>query len=246
MSQKTIYGGAVCHQSAMTKIRQTDAAELNEEKEVTCSILRGGEKESGGSITLSMAKQIELVRYYYQTIKGYPYVCCGLQFGVHLVLYADHPSQVHSDYCIYITEFIDWRTVQTLVRSMSDLHKSLILVQVKRLQSQLEDTTLVAAPSASACTNSDLVCNDERITADQPSGNGEDEHHLLLQQYEVIEIAITSEHAPFRQCKHRKQQQELSLSTSVTASSPSDPVATSVGNQRKKGKDTPQSLVDRR
>jgi len=97
--------------------------------------------------------KVAFVRNHYEK-KGYR-VHSGLQFGCELVLYADDPTKVHSDFCIhvvrdgkwfrsdhYIVEWkglteifldglLDWREVQTLVRSMPDLHKTLILANVK-------------------------------------------------------------------------------------------------------------------
>jgi hypothetical protein len=116
---------------------------------------------------------IDLVRQYYEQ-KGYPHVCCGLQFGVHLVLYADHPSRVHSDYAVYVANTpLDARVLQTLVRSMLDLHKSLILVQI---QAKHENNAIPTTDKS------------------------------LLEHYEFIELAVTTEHAPFRQVKHPTQE----------------------------------------
>lgn len=66
--------------------------------------------------------------------------------------------------CLSIDERIDWMTMQTLVRSMPDLHKTLILVNVKA----------ICAPS------NKISCADE------------------VSNYKVEEVAIASEHAPFR------------------------------------------------
>eukprot|EP00536_Pseudo-nitzschia_multiseries_P000510 jgi/Psemu1/249611/estExt_Genewise1Plus.C_60161 len=77
-------------------------------------------------------EKVEFVRGHYEG-KGYR-VHSGLQFGAELVLYADRPDLVHSDFCIHVTrddESIDWREMQTLVRSMPDLHKTLVLANVK-------------------------------------------------------------------------------------------------------------------
>ena len=77
-------------------------------------------------------KHLSIVKKHYER-KGYR-VHSGLQFGCHLVLYADTPDAVHSDYCIHILPHdnsrLQWCTIQTLVRSMSDLHKRLIIVNV--------------------------------------------------------------------------------------------------------------------
>uniref|UniRef100_A0A6U9VYS5 tRNA-intron lyase n=1 Tax=Pseudo-nitzschia australis TaxID=44445 RepID=A0A6U9VYS5_9STRA len=77
-------------------------------------------------------EKVEFVRMHYEE-QGYR-VHSGLQFGAELVLYADRPDLVHSDFCIHVTrddESIDWREMQTLVRSMPDLHKTLVLANVK-------------------------------------------------------------------------------------------------------------------
>lgn len=81
---------------------------------------------------LTWEEKVEFVKQYYEE-QGYR-VHSGLQFGAELVLYADRPDLVHSDFCIHVTrddESIDWREMQTLVRSMPDLHKTLVLANVK-------------------------------------------------------------------------------------------------------------------
>jgi tRNA splicing endonuclease len=103
--------------------------------------------------------RIQILRNHF-TEKGYR-VHSGLQFGCELVLYADNPGLVHSDFCVHLVgESFDWRTVQTLVRSMPDLHKTLILAEIVEGE------------------------------------NGE---------YIVEELAVTSEHAPFRHRSQKKQ-----------------------------------------
>lgn len=65
--------------------------------------------------------------------KGYR-VHSGLQFGCELVLYADVPSRVHSDFCVRLLPadgLIDWPSMQSLVRSMSDYKKTLIVVHLR-------------------------------------------------------------------------------------------------------------------
>ena len=49
---------------------------------------------------ISWEEKIQIVRNHY-TSKGYR-VHSGLQFGCELVLYADDPSKVHSDFCIHV------------------------------------------------------------------------------------------------------------------------------------------------
>ena len=75
-----------------------------------------------------------IVRRHFEA-KGYR-VHSGLQFGCELVLYADDPDRVHSDFCVHVVgkdERLDWRTMQTLVRSMPDLHKTLILANLREI-----------------------------------------------------------------------------------------------------------------
>uniref|UniRef100_A0A7S2VF41 tRNA-intron lyase n=1 Tax=Entomoneis paludosa TaxID=265537 RepID=A0A7S2VF41_9STRA len=72
--------------------------------------------------------RVQLVRRHYEE-RGYR-VHSGLQFGCELVLYADDPSRVHSDFCVHVVQedgMLDWRMMQSLVRSMPDLHKTLIV-----------------------------------------------------------------------------------------------------------------------
>ena len=45
-------------------------------------------------------ERVQIVRKHYQD-KGYR-VHSGLQFGCELVLYADDPSKVHSDFCVHV------------------------------------------------------------------------------------------------------------------------------------------------
>jgi len=45
-------------------------------------------------------ERVALVRRHFES-KGYR-VHSGLQFGCELVLYADDPSKVHSDFCVHV------------------------------------------------------------------------------------------------------------------------------------------------
>lgn len=82
---------------------------------------------------MSWEERIQILRKHFET-KGYR-VHSGLQFGCELVLYADDPDRVHSDFCVHLVdERMDWRTIQTLVRSMPDLHKTLILAHITELE----------------------------------------------------------------------------------------------------------------
>lgn len=74
-------------------------------------------------------ERILILRRHFED-KGYR-VHSGLQFGCELVLYADDPERVHSDFCVHLVEErLDWRSIQTLVRSMPDFHKTLILAHI--------------------------------------------------------------------------------------------------------------------
>lgn len=55
-------------------------------------------------------EKVAFVRRYYED-KGYR-VHSGLQFGCELVLYADDPQRVHSDFCIHVVR--DGTTPQIL------------------------------------------------------------------------------------------------------------------------------------
>ncbi|GAX22059.1 hypothetical protein FisN_6Hh306 [Fistulifera solaris] len=127
--------------------------------------------------------RVRIVRKHFEA-KGYR-VHSGLQFGCELVLYADDPSRVHSDFCVHVVQedgYLDWRQMQSLVRSMPDLHKTLILAQVR------------------------------------PKEND-------VTQFVVEELAMATEHAPFR---HKKRDvvvvgsQQKKLKTSEESSALAD------------------------
>lgn len=123
-------------------------------------------------INLTQSDHISITRTHF-TNKGYR-VHSGLQFGCELVLYADEPGRVHSDFCVHVVPpdgSMDWRMVQTLVRSMPDLHKTLIIAHVKEVSTELEIKEK----------------NEIAVTYGDPS-----------QRYVVEELAIATEHAPFR------------------------------------------------
>jgi tRNA-intron lyase len=74
---------------------------------------------------------VAIVRHHFED-KGYR-VHSGLQFGCELVLYADTPDRVHSDFCVHVVPpdgNLDFKLLQSLVRSMPDLHKTLILAHL--------------------------------------------------------------------------------------------------------------------
>ena len=49
---------------------------------------------------IAWEERVQIVRRHYEN-KGYR-VHSGLQFGCDLVLYADDPSKVHSDFCVHV------------------------------------------------------------------------------------------------------------------------------------------------
>ena len=117
---------------------------------------------------LHHSDRIAIARKHFEG-KGYR-AHSGLQFGCELVLYADLPSIVHSDFCVHIPAEdtrLNWMTIQTLVRSMPDLHKTLIIANVKE------------------CSKGDA----DAVTFDVTSSK---------KYFKVEEIALSSEHAPFR------------------------------------------------
>ena len=129
------------------------------------------------SSQLSHNDRISIARGHFVK-KGYR-VHSGLQFGCELVLYADIPSKVHSDFCVHIPAedtSLNWMTIQILVRSMPDLHKTLIIANVKKCSKKNSDA--IAYTPASVKLDHSSVEN--------------------INYYVVEEIAIASEHAPFR------------------------------------------------
>ena len=56
----------------------------------------------GSHSPLTMEERIAIVRKHFEQ-KGYR-VHSGLQFGCELVLYADDPGKVHSDFCVHVVE----------------------------------------------------------------------------------------------------------------------------------------------
>ena len=135
------------------------------------------------STSLTHEERIAIVRLHYEG-KGYR-VHSGLQFGCELVLYADSPDRVHSDFCVHVPPdrvgTMDWRTLQTLVRSMPDLHKTLIVAHVRRVEE-------MRAPAQ----------GEEGGAKGPPSGDGSNTTSTSA-RYSVDELCLTSEHAPFRQ-----------------------------------------------
>lgn len=124
---------------------------------------------------LCFEDRVSLARKHFERI-GYR-VHSGLQFGCELVLYADDPDKVHSDFCVHVVSNhrIDWMQLQGLARSMSTLHKQLIIVDILPTR-QGEDGALIYMK------------------------DGESKCPPLY--FKVDEMAVASGHAPFR---HKKE-----------------------------------------
>jgi len=140
-----------------------------------------------------------MVRCHFQQ-KGYR-VHSGLQFGCELVLYADSPDRVHSDFAVHVVPHdgsLDWKLIQSLVRSMPDLHKTLILAQVvprKRRKTTTITTTTSDRDNKDDNTSTNTMQQNEEIDDDDDDDYNHDD------MWDIQELAITTEHAPFR---HKK------------------------------------------
>ena len=154
---------------------------------------------------------IAIVRRHFEE-KGYR-VRSGLQFGCELVLYADDPGRVHSDFCVHVPPppsapadgddggdddddgdhcGLDWRTVQTLARSMPDLRKTLIVARVRRRRCKDPGRERGASNEGEAGGGGG---------GGGGRGDGRDDYEDdddAGREYEVDELAIATEHAPFR------------------------------------------------
>eukprot|EP00581_Thalassiosira_minuscula_P015004 CAMPEP_0183731628 /NCGR_PEP_ID=MMETSP0737-20130205/35993_1 /TAXON_ID=385413 /ORGANISM="Thalassiosira miniscula, Strain CCMP1093" /LENGTH=199 /DNA_ID=CAMNT_0025964409 /DNA_START=124 /DNA_END=723 /DNA_ORIENTATION=- len=166
--------------------KPTNPLHLNHEK--MSSPTEPTPSSTSSSSNLTHEDRIAIVRNHFAQ-KGYR-VHSGLQFGCELVLYADSPGRVHSDFCVHVPETddgqLDWRTLQTLVRSMPDLHKTLIVAHVREEEEELllDDTTAVTTCDDSDCKGS--------------SGDDGMDAPMFQKRYVVDELAIATEHAPFR------------------------------------------------
>ena len=131
---------------------------------------------SSTSTPLTHEDRIAIARHHFEN-KGYR-VHSGLQFGCELVLYADSPDNVHSDFCVHVVDGdegkFDWRNIQTLVRSMPGLKKTLILARVR-----------------------EVAANDD-VGATAGADVGTAAGGVKFDRYKVDELAIATEHAPFR------------------------------------------------
>ena len=133
------------------------------------------------SPSLTHEDRIAIVRNHFEQ-KGYR-AHSGLQFGCELVLYADSPGKVHSDFCVHVPDGadgqLDWRTIQTLVRSMPDLRKTLIIAHVREVD-----------PAGGGK-------GQVKVRTDESNDNSKGTQQAL-NRYVVEELAIATEHAPFR------------------------------------------------
>lgn len=144
---------------------------------------------------LSEEQRILIVRRHFER-KGYR-VRSGLQFGCELVLYTDDADRVHSDFCVHVAGVpearLDFRTLQTLVRSMPDLRKTLIIASVRSKDSGCDGAVVDAGVTDATPDRGDAICSgsDSKVESD---GIGDDP----LSRYAVDELAIATEHAPLR------------------------------------------------
>lgn len=112
------------------------------------------------------------------------------------------------------TAGIPWYTIQTLVRMMADLHKTLILVHVGEVESNDEVAT-------------ERVRNSNSVRV---SFQGK--------EYWLDEFAITTEHAPFRHTMQKQRFQQLSSNRHLLST---EIVGTQL---KKKAKTVPASKSD--
>lgn len=129
--------------------------------------------DNPGTEYLSHEERTSIARRHFER-KGFR-VHSGLQFGCELVLYADDPDRVHSDFCVHVLpndSRVNWMQIQILARSMATLHKQLTIVNVR------PGTSVVENP----------IRTDDHLNHEE--GIGDD--------YVIDELAIASGHAPFR------------------------------------------------
>eukprot|EP00985_Skeletonema_marinoi_P008523 scaffold3879_cov90-Skeletonema_marinoi.AAC.3 len=127
---------------------------------------------SKSPINITNADHISITRTHFAN-KGYR-VHSGLQFGCELVLYADEPGRVHSDFCVHVVPpdgNLDFRMIQTLTRLVVSTGKTLIVAHVKEVAEEIVEDKI-----------EDMV-----VTYGEPP-----------RRYVVEELAIATEHAPFR------------------------------------------------
>ena len=115
----------------------------------------------------------------------------GLQFGCELVLYADHPQYVHSDFCVLVLPSdgrVDWRRIQCLTRSMPDYKKTLILAEVSVIEKDIEEGDEDGEAKA------DNSSGGEAIVSSPIAPKTKRRKRII----KVKELAVSTEHAPFR------------------------------------------------
>ncbi|GKY92625.1 hypothetical protein MPSEU_000232600 [Mayamaea pseudoterrestris] len=127
---------------------------------------------SSSSSSIEPDTRLAFVRRYYQR-KGYR-VHSGLQFGCEFVLYADDPSKVHSDFCVHVVN----------ENGILDWRRIQVLA---RSMPSLHKTLILAYIKK---TTADA-------TANANNNNDDDDDNFTVE-----ELAIGTEHAPFR---HKKQ-----------------------------------------
>lgn len=128
---------------------------------------------------LTHEEQTSIARKYFER-KGYR-VHSGLQFGCELVLYADDPDKVHSDFCVHVVPHdsqVNWMQIQVLARSMATLHKQLIMVNVRPTRRNNKGSSV----------------GEKVLLEDDHSNNSEG----VVDGYLIDELAIANGHAPFR------------------------------------------------
>jgi len=141
--------------------------------------------------SLSHEERCVIAKKHFQR-KGYR-VHSGLQFGCELVLYADDPGKVHSDFCVSLVgsdSSVNWLQIQTLARSMSTLHKQLVIVSITLVSREHEGSI--------AFTNEGEVLEEDQIDTSISDDS--------LQYFAVDELAISSGHAPFRHKRNVKHE----------------------------------------
>ena len=161
---------------------------------------------SSSSPTAIARKHEELVahaREHYTNL-GYR-VHSGLQFGCELVLYADHPQFVHSDFCVLVLPAdgkVDWRRIQCLTRSMPDYKKTLILAEVVITEEDAADEEEGDEEDKKGDIKADgeegvpSSCSDDASIRPK----GKKKKRII----KVNELAVSTEHAPFRHRSAKK------------------------------------------
>ena len=122
----------------------------------------------------------------------------GLQFGCELVLYADHPQYVHSDFCVLVLPSdgrVDWRRIQCLTRSMPDYKKTLILAEVSVIEEDTEEGDEDGEARADDGSGGEEIVSSGAGDDDSPVAPKTKRRKRIIK---VKELAVSTEHAPFR------------------------------------------------